>query len=156
MISAISDKTVLRLVAEVGTDMEAWPTSGHFVSWLGLSPKTDKTGKTKWRKKNRAKTYADQIFKEVAMAVAESKYLAIGGFYRRIRTKRGPKIAVMSTARKLAVQYYNLIKHGLDFVERGLQKYEERQKQRAEQFVIKKARELGVQVVNLKTAEVVS
>lgn len=155
VISALSDKTVLNLIAEVGTNMQAWPTAAHFSSWLGLSPRTDQTGKTRRKKKNRAKTYAGQIFKEAAMAIAESKYLAIGGFYRRIRAKRGTKIAVMATARKLAIQYYNLIKHGIDFVEKGLQKYEEGQKQRLEVFLQKKAQELGFQLVNLETGEVV-
>jgi transposase len=154
-ISALSDKTVLDLMAEVGTNMQPWPSSDHFTSWLGLCPRTDQTGKTRRRRKNRAKTNAGQIFKEAAMSVAGSKYLALGGFYRRIKAKRGPAVAIMATARKLAVQYYNLIKHGIDFVENGLQKYEERQKQRLEQFVMKKAQELGFQLINPATGELV-
>jgi len=154
-ISGFSDKTVLKLMAEIGMNVDAWPTAAHFTSWLGLTPVTAQTGKTKRKKKNRARTRAGQIFREAAMALAESKYLAIGSFYRRIRAKRGPKIAVMATARKLAVQYYNLMKHGLQFVEQGIQKYEEKQKERMEKFLFKKAQELGYQLVDLKTAEVV-
>lgn len=154
-ISGFSDKTFLKLTAEIGTNIDAWPSSDHFASWLGLTPVTAQTGKSKRKKKNRAKTKAGQIFRECAMAIAESKYLAIGSFYRRIRSKRGPKIAIMATARKLAVQYYNLLKHGVQFVEEGLQKYEEQQKQKLERFLFKKAQDLGYQLVNLKTAEVV-
>jgi transposase len=154
-ISGFSDKTFLKLTAEIGTNVDAWPSSGHFTSWLGLTPVTAQTGKTKRKKRNRAKTKAGQIFRECAMAIAESKYLAIGSFYRRIRAKRGPKIAIMATARKLAVQYYNLLKYGVQFVEDGLKKYEEQQNQRLERFLIKKAQEFGYQLVDLKTAEVV-
>ncbi len=154
-ISGFSDKTFLKLTAEIGTNVDAWPSPEHFTSWLGLTPVTAQTGKTRRKKKNRAKTRAGQVFREVAMALAESKYLAMGSFYRRIRAKRGPKIAVMATARKLAVQYYNLIKHGLHFVEQGIQKYEEQQKLRLEKFLFKKAQELGYQLVDLKTAELV-
>jgi hypothetical protein len=89
------------------------------------------------------------------MAIAESKHLAIGSFYRRIRSKRGPKIAIMATARKLAVQYYNVLKYGIHFVEQGIKEYEEKQKIEFEQFLIKKAQEIGYQLVNIGTAEVV-
>jgi transposase len=154
-ISGFSDKMVLKLTAEIGNNVNAWQTAEHFTSWLGLTPRTDKTGKTKRKKRNRAKTKAGQIFKESAMAVAESKHLAIGSFFRRIRAKRGPKIAIMATARKLAVQYYNLIKHGLQFVEQGIKNYEEMQKQKVEQFLFKKAQEFGYQLVAINTAEVV-
>lgn len=154
-ISGFSDKAFLKLTAEIGTNVDAWPSSGHFTSWLGLTPLTAQSGKTRRKKKNRAKTKAGQIFRESAMAIAESKYLAIGSFYRRMRAKRGPKIAIMATARKLAVQYYNLLKYGVQFVEDGLKKYEEQQKQKIERLLIKKAQELGYQLVDLSTAEVV-
>lgn len=154
-ISGFSDKMFLKLTAEVGNNVNAWPTADHFTSWLGLTPRTDQTGKTKRKRRNRAKTKAGQIFKESAMAIAESKHLAIGSFYRRIRSKRGPKIAIMATARKLAVQYYNVLKYGVHFVEQGIKEYEEKQKIKLEQFLIKKAQELGYQLVNIGTAEVV-
>lgn len=154
-ISGYSDKTFLKLMAEVGTTVSPWPTDGHFTSWLGLTPKSDTSGKTKRKKKNRAKTNAGQIFREIAMAVAESKYLAIGSFYRRIRAKRGVKVAIVATARKLAVQYYNLMKYGVQFVENGIKKYEEQQKKRLEHFLIKKTQELGYQLVITETGEVV-
>jgi transposase len=154
-ISGFSDKMVLKLIAEVGNNVDAWQTPEHFTSWLGLTPRTDQTGKTKRKRRNRTKTKAGQIFKESAMAVAESKHLAIGSFYRRIRAKRGPKIAMMATARKLAVQYYNLIKHGVQFVEQGIKQYEEKQKSKLEQFLFKKAQELGYQLVAVPTENVV-
>lgn len=154
-ISGFSDKTFLKLLAEIGAHVDAWPSAGHFVSWLGLCPKTDQSGKMKRNRRNRAKTFGGQIFREAAMAIAESKYLAIGSFYRRIRAKRGPKIAVVATARKLAIQFYNTMKHGIDFVEQGIQKYEEKQRQKLEQFLFKKAQELGYQLINVQTAEVV-
>jgi transposase len=154
-ISGFSDKTFLKLTAEIGNNVNAWATADHFTSWLGLTPQTDKTGKTKRKRRNRAKTKAGQIFKESAMSIAKSKYLALGSFFRRIKSKRGTKIAIMATARKLAVQYYNVLKQGVGFVEQGIKVYEEKQKVKLEQFLIKKAQELGYQLVNIETAEVV-
>jgi transposase len=154
-ISGFSDKTFLKLMGEIGTNVDAWPTAQNFTSWLGLTPKTNQSGKTRKRKKNRAKTIGGQIFKEAAMGIAKSKYLAMGSFYRRIRAKRGPSIAVMATARKLAVQFYNLMKYGIHYVEQGIEKYEELQKSKLEQFLIKKSQELGFQLIRIETGEVV-
>ena len=154
-ISGFSDKTFLKLLAEVGSNVDAWPSPGHFVSWLGLAPRTDQSGKMRRRRRNRTKTLAGQIFREAAMAVAESKYLAVGSFYRRIRAKRGPSIAIVATARKLAIQFYNTMKHGVQFVEQGIKKYEEQQRQKLERFLQKKAQEFGYQLVSVQTTEVV-
>ena len=30
--------TAQAILAEIGTDMSAWPTEKHFASWLGLCP----------------------------------------------------------------------------------------------------------------------
>lgn len=154
-ISGLTDKTFLKIIGEVGTNVDAWPTAQHFTSWLGLTPKTDQTGKSKKRRKNKAKTNGGQVFKEAVMGIADSKYLALGGFYRRIKAKRGAGIAVMATARKLAERYYNLMKYGLNYVEQGIEKYEKMQKHRLEQFLIKKSQEIGFQLVNIETGEVV-
>lgn len=154
-ISGFSDKMVMKLIGEIGNNVDAWDSPERFTAWLGLTPRTDKTGKTKRKRRNRAKTNAGQIFKESAMAVGKSKYLAIGSFFRRIKARRGTQIATMATARKLAVQYYNLIKHGLEFVEQGIKMYEEKQKTKLQLFLSKKAQELGFQLVAIETAEVV-
>jgi hypothetical protein len=37
-----------------------------------------------------------------------SKNIALGDFARKLRAKRGPAIAIKSTARKLAELYYKL------------------------------------------------
>ena len=151
-ISGFSDKMVLKLVGEIGNNVDAWPSEKHFTSWLGLTPKTDQTGNTRRKKRNRAKTRAGQIFKEAILSIAASKNLALGSFYHRIKSKQGPKIAVVATARKLAIQFYNALKYGIQFVEQGVKEYETKQKQRTEQFLIKKAQQLGYQLVPFATS----
>ena len=43
-IDGVDDHTALKVVSEIGLDMSRWPTSGHFASWLGLSPNNRVTG----------------------------------------------------------------------------------------------------------------
>lgn len=147
-LPGISDTTMLKLTGELGYDYSKWPTAKHFVSWLGLSPKKCQSGKMLKHKRNNAKTKAGQIFKESAMSIANSKYIALKGFYHRIKTKHGARAANKATARKLAVLYYNFMTKGIDYVELGLKEYEERYKTIVLQNLQKKAANIGYQLVS--------
>ena len=64
------------------------------------------------------------------MAVGQSNYIsrsiaALGGFYRRIKARGGAPVAIVATARKLAVLYYQLMRYGVAYVEQGLAAYEQ-------------------------------
>ena len=146
-LPGISDTTMLKLTAELGCDFTKWPTEKHFTSWLGLSPKKHQSGKTKKNKRNNAKTKAGQIFKESAMSIANSKHIALKGFYHRIKTKHGARAANKATARKLAVLYYRFMTKGMDYVEIGLKEYELRYKEVMLRNLNRKAKDLGYQVV---------
>ena len=43
-IPGLTDQTFMKLIAEVGLDMEKWPTVKHFTSWLGLAPNKHQSG----------------------------------------------------------------------------------------------------------------
>ncbi|MBL0175235.1 MAG: hypothetical protein IPP94_08245 [Ignavibacteria bacterium] len=51
---------------------------------------------------------AGQLFRQAAAILANSKYTALGAFYRRLKAKHGPRVAMKAVARKLAVQFYNV------------------------------------------------
>ncbi|HEY0667859.1 MAG TPA: hypothetical protein VGD22_06760, partial [Sphingobacteriaceae bacterium] len=80
-------------------------------------------------------------------SIGQSKHLALGGFYRRIKARSGGLVANVATARKLAVLFYNTLKFGVQFVEEGLSKYEEQYKKRMQRSLIKKAKTLGFELV---------
>ena len=88
-----------------------------------LGPPAAPGGKRR-RRLPRAKPMVGQIFREAVISIAKSKHLALGGFYRRIKGRRGAAIAAVATARKLAILFYRAMVHGLEYVERGLKKYQ--------------------------------
>lgn len=153
-IPGLSDMSFLKIVSEVGTDVSQWPTEKHFTSWAGLSPRKDQSG-SRVKARKAAKTVAGQVFREAAQGVINSKHLALGGFYRRIRAKRGASVAVMATARKLAVQYYNLMKHGAAFIEKGIQHYERKYREDMEKRLRKTANSLGYSLVPTESVSTV-
>jgi len=148
ILPGISDTTMLKITAEVGCDLTRWPTEKHFTSWMGLCPTKHQSGKSNKKRRRRINTRAGQIFKESAMSIANSKYLALKGFYYRIKSKHGARAANKATARKLAVLYYRYMTKGMDYVEMGLSEYEKRYKEIVYKNLSKKANSLGYQLIN--------
>lgn len=125
VISGITDYTWMQLLAEIGSDLKRWPTEKHFTSWLGLSPGQNDSGKKKRNAKKKGKPKAGQIFHIIAQGLINSKGIAIGAFGRRLRGRKGPRIAIKAMARKTAILYWRIMVKGLDYAEQGIKNYEE-------------------------------
>jgi transposase len=122
-IPGMSVYLVLQLISEVGTDMTRWPSEKHFVSWLGLAGGRKQSGKRQGSVKVH-RNRAGRLLCAAARALAQSVDKALGGFYRRLRGRLGGLAANVALARKLALLFYRLLRHGLEYVEKGLKNYE--------------------------------
>ena len=146
VLSGITDYTWLQLLSETGYDLSRWATEKHFTSWVGLSPGQHWSGKMKKNKKKAGRPKAGQIFREIAQSIITSKYIALGAFGRKLRARKGPSIAIKAMARKLAVLYWRIMVKGLDYVENGIQKYEDQLLAQRQKTLIRLAKELNAQV----------
>lgn len=146
VLSGITDYTWLQLLSETGTELSRWPTEKHFTSWLGLSPGQHSSGKTKKNKRKAGRPKAGQIFRQIAQSLITSKHIALGAFGRKLRARKGPSIAIKSVARKLAVLYWRVMVKGLEYVENGIQKYEEQLLAQRHKTLMRLATELNVQI----------
>lgn len=142
-LPGITDYTWLQLYSEVGNDLTKWKTEKHFTSWLGLAPGQHQSGKKKKTRNRKYKPKAGQIFRQIAQSLIESKKIALGAFGRRIKSKRGPGIAIKATARKLAVLYWRLMVKGLEYTGKGIRDYEQKMRLQKEKWLSKTANELG-------------
>ena len=120
----------------------------QFISWLGLAPGKHQSGKMNKRSKRRSVTRAGQIFKQAAQSILISKQPGLGSFARRLKSRKGSGIAIKATARKIAEMYYRVFDKGMDYVEQGVKKYEEKLKQQQIKFLIRKATELNLQITD--------
>ena len=149
VLPGLTDYSFMRLTAELGNNIKQWPTIKSFVSWLGLAPGKNQSGKMNKRSKKRAITRSGQIFKQAAQSLLISKQPGLGVFARKLRARRGAAIAIKATARKLAELYYKIFAHGMEYVEKGVVLYEQRIKEQQLKFLTKKATELNMQLVHL-------
>ena len=139
--------SVLQVVGEVGTDLTKWATEKRFTAWTGLAPGNHDSGKRKGRGPKRRRNRAGQLFCMMAQSLARSKDIALGGFYRRMATRRGGLIATMALARKLAAWYWRVMVKGDDYVEQGLANYDAQVLKTKQRALKRLAKQLGQQLV---------
>jgi transposase len=150
VLPGITDYNWMQLLSEVGTDLKKWKTEKHFTSWLGLAPKQHNSGKMKRNYKSKGTPKAGLIFKQAAAGLLNSKYIALGAFGRKIRAKKGGLVAIKAVARKLAELYWKLFVKGLEYIENGIQKYQEKMMANKKRSVTRMAKELGLEVIPIK------
>lgn len=141
-IPAITDYSLLQLIGEVGTDLSRWPSEKHFTSWTGLAPGSNQSGKRRGRA-SRQRNRAGHIFSMIAQSLARSVDKALGGFYRRLRARRGGLIANRALARKIAALFWQLMVRGETYAEEGLKKYQARILETEQRALRKLARKHG-------------
>ena len=147
VLPGITDYSWMQLLSEIGVDLEKWKTEKHFTSWLGLAPKQHNSGKRNRNYKSKGTPKAGLIFKQAAVGLLNSKHIALGAFGRKIRAKKGGLVAIKAVARKLAELYWKLFVKGLDYVENGIKKYQEKMLANKKRSVSRMAKELGLEVI---------
>lgn len=150
VLPGLGEYTLLQLVGEVGTDLTRWKSEKHFTAWLGLAPGSKQSGKRRGnsaRQRNRA----GRLFCVMARSVGRSVDKGLGGFYRRLRGRRGGRVANQALARKLAALFWRVMVHGLAYVEEGLKRYEAKVVETERRVLDKLARKHGLRMVPVPT-----
>jgi transposase len=147
IIDGIDLMTVQVVYSEIGPDLSAWPTEGHFTSWLELSPRQDVSGGKVIRKEKRqVKNRVANALRNAAQTLTRSdSYL--GARYRQLRARLGGLKANKAMARYLACLIYRLLTKGAAWVDRGAAYYESKREERELQALQRKAAAKGMRLV---------
>jgi transposase len=135
------------VISEVGVDMTRWNTEAHFASWLGLCPDNRITGGKVIRKGTRHVVNRAATALRLAATTLLRSQSYLGAQYRRLRGRLGAPKAITAMAHKLARLVYRLLKWGHEYVDKGLQYYEERHREQQIHLLQKKAAKLGFLIV---------
>ena len=131
------------LLAEIGTDMSKWPTEKHFASWLGVAPHNDISGGKVWRSKPlKGNRRAAQVLRLAAQTLGHTQ-TALGSYYRRMRTRKGPAHAITATAHKLARILYHVLKYRTPYQPQSQESYDHHLRQRTIRHLKHTAARLG-------------
>ena len=135
------------VISEVGLDMTRWPSESHFASWLGLCPDNRISGDRVLRKGTRHVVNRAATALRLAATTLLRSQSYLGAQYRRLRSKLGAPKAITAMAHKLARLVYRMLKWGHEYVDQGLQYYEQRHHEQQVHLLKKRAAKLGLQLV---------
>jgi transposase len=151
-IDSVNVLVAQTVISEVGLDMSRWNTEAHFASWLGLCPDNRISGdKVLSKGTRRVVNRAATAFRIAATTLLRSRTY-LGAQYRRLRTKLGAPKAITAMAHKLARLVYRMLKYGQEYVDKGMQYYEQRNRLQQLDQLRKKAATLGLQIVEAQPA----
>ena len=154
-INGLGSYVALKLVAECGDDLSAWPSAKHFTSWLCLAPCNKISGgKVLSSRTRRSGSRAAALLRLAAVAIGRTD-TALGAFYRRLSARIGKAKAVTATARKIAVLFYNAVRHGMDYVDPGASFYETRYRSRVIENLHRRAKAFGFALQSIEPRPVV-
>jgi len=145
-INGLGAAAVMKILSEIGPDLNRFANVKHFCSWLGLCPGTKISGgKVLSAKTKRTANRVRQALKMAAMSLSHSGS-ALGAFYRRLCARMDKPRANTATAHKLARMVYFMLTRGEAFVDQGQQRYEEQQRERSIAALKRRAAALGFQI----------
>lgn len=146
-IPAIGASTALTVISEIGLDMTRWRSAKQFASWLGLCPGNKVSGGKRLSGKTKPCANRVAIALRIAANTLYKSQCAFGAFLRRMKARLGSPKAITALAHKLARLIYLLLKHGHEYVEKGVEYYEDIYRKRREASLERKAKEMGYDLV---------
>jgi transposase len=108
--------TALSLISVIG-DVGRFASARHLVGYLGLDPRVRQSGEQRPRMghiSRQGQAHARGLLVEAAHIAVRSPG-PLRAFYLRVRTRRGTQVAIVATARKLAVLCWQLLRNGEDY-----------------------------------------
>jgi transposase len=153
-IPGIEAYSALKIISEIGLDMNRWKTSKAFASWLGLCPGNKVSGgKRQSGKTKRTANYAASALR-IAAGTLHRSQSSLGAFLRRLKSRMGSPKAITATAHKLAVIIYNMLKNKQEYIKTDQHYYEQKFRERLIKSLTARANSLGFNLIkNLDFSE---
>jgi hypothetical protein len=146
-IPTLGIDTILVLAGEIGPDLSRFPTERHFCSWLSLAPPTHISGgKPLPGRKPKTFNRAGQALRQAASNARRSESY-IGASHRARLARMDTAKAIKATAHQLARLIYAMLTKGQAYVERGIEAFEARSKERQLSALQRKASKFGLALI---------
>ncbi len=144
-IPGVNEQTALAIIAEIGTDMEVFPTQHHLASWAGVCPGSNESaGKKKAERTNQGNKSLKTALTEAAWVATHMKGTYFKARFESLSIRRGRKKALIAIAHKILVSAYFILKNNEPYQSPNQEAWLEKRKQAQIKSYLKRLHELGV------------
>ena len=146
-VPGVGQRTAELLVAEMGTDMERFPTSAHLASWAGMAPgNNESAGKRKTGRTRKGNKHIRTALVQVARAAARNKECYLSAQYHRLVARRGSNRAAVAVGHSILVIAYHILKRHQPYRELGSNYFDQRKAGIVLNKTVKRIEALGFKV----------
>jgi transposase len=143
----VSETAAAVIIGEIGDDMSKFPSAGHLLSWAGLCPRLDESaGKRRSTRTRPGAPWLKTTLVQIAWPAARKKHSYFQAQFLRLKSRRGPKKAIVAVAASMLTDVYYMLRDGAEFHDLGDQHFAQRDKTRLANRLLQRLRDLGVEV----------
>jgi transposase len=154
-IPGVDRVTACHLVAEIGVDMQPFPTAQQLASWAALCPGNhESAGKRKSGKTRAGNKWLRRTLCQAAWAATRKKNCYLAAQFKRLAARRGVKRAALAVAHSILIIGYHLLKTGQGYQELGGNYREQIHKDQLQRYYVRRLQKPGLKVTIESMSEV--